>query len=284
MSKTKKKHAARPRMADLADKYALYRLAVQDPEHEVEQFVRFYKDQYGRLPTRLREDFCAAAAVCCQWTKLGREHSAVGVDLDPEPLGYCRRTYLPKLSATQQLRVALLQQDVRTCGVRAEIIAAQNYSFFLFKTRAALLGYFRQVHECLADEGILILDMMGGGAMHDEDISESRQVARLTPEDKLQPPFRYVWQEESFNPITHDVRFHIHFRFPDGSALDNAFTYDWRLWTMPEVRELLDEAGFSASHVYWETEDKDGEPSGKYRRTMRGKPDQAWLSYLIGVK
>ncbi|MBI1946887.1 MAG: class I SAM-dependent methyltransferase [Deltaproteobacteria bacterium] len=284
MTKTKKKHAARPKMADLADKYALYRMAVQDPDHEVEQFVRFYKDQFGRLPTRLREDFCAAAAVCCEWVKLGREYSAVGVDLDPEPLGYCRRTYLPKLSATQQLRVALLQQDVRTCDVTADIIAAQNYSFFLFKTRAALLEYFRQAHACLADEGIFILDMMGGGAMHDEEISESRQVARPTPEDKQQPPFRYVWEEASFNPVTHDVLFHIHFRFPDGSALDKAFTYDWRLWTIPEVRELLSEAGFSASHVYWETEDKDGEPSGKYRRTERGRPDQAWLSYLIGVK
>ena len=284
MSKTKHRSHATPKMADLADKYALYRLAVQDPEHEVEQFVRLYKDEFGRLPTRLREDFCAAAAVCCEWAKLGREHSAVGVDLDPEPLGYCRANYLPRLNAAQQLRVALLQQDVRTCTATAEIIAAQNYSYFLFKTRPALLEYFTQVHACLADEGIFILDMMGGGAMHDEDISESRQVGRPTREDKLQPPFRYVWAEEYFNPITHDVLFHIHFKFPDGSALDKAFTYDWRLWTIPEVRELLAEAGFSASHVYWETEDKEGKPSGKYRRATKGKPDQAWLSYVVAVK
>lgn len=284
MSRTSKKPRTRPKMADLADKYALYRLAVQDPEHEVQEFLRFYKDQFGRRPTRLREDFCAAAAVCCEWVKLGREYAAVGVDLDPEPLGYCRRTYLPKLSATEQLRVRLLQQDVRTCDVRADIIAAQNYSFFIFKTRAGVLEYFRQVHRCLADEGIFILDMMGGGAMQDEQISESRQVGRPTSEDKLQPPFRYVWEEASFDPITHDVLFHIHFRFPDGSALEKAFSYDWRLWTMPEIRELLEEAGFSQSHVYWETEDKKGEPSGKYRRATRGRPDQAWLSYVIGVK
>lgn len=284
MSKTKHRSNAKPRMADLADKYALYRLAVQDPEHEVEQFVRLYKDQFGRMPTRLREDFCAAAAVCCEWVKLGREYSAVGVDLDPEPLGYCRANYLPGLTTMQQLRVALLQQDVRTCTATAEIIAAQNYSYFLFKTRPALLEYFKAVYGCLADEGIFILDMMGGGAMLDEDISESRQVARPTREDKLQPPFRYVWAEEHFNPITHDVLFHIHFKFPDGSALDKAFTYDWRLWTIPEVRELLAEAGFSASHVYWETEDKEGKPSGKYRRATKGKPDQAWLSYVVAVK
>lgn len=284
MGKPKHKPQGKPKMADLADKYALYRMSVQDPEHEVEQFVRFYKDEFGRVPTRLREDFCAAAAVCCEWVKLGREHTAVGVDLDPETLAYCRKNYLPRLTATQQLRVSLRQQDVCTCDARAEIIAAQNYSFFLFKKRAEVLRYFQQVHQSLMDEGIFILDMMGGGAMQDEDVSESRQVARSTPEDKLQPPFRYVWEEKSFNPITHDVLFHIHFRFPDGSALEKAFTYDWRLWTLPEVRELLDEAGFSAVHVYWETEDKDGKPSGKYRRATRGKPDQAWLSYVVAVR
>jgi hypothetical protein len=282
MAKAKTKRAT---MAASADKYALYRLAVQDPEHEVQEFVRFYRESYGRDPVTLREDFCAAGAVACEWVKSNSERTAVGVDLDPEPLSYARAHYLPKLTDHQRARVTLTREDVRHCRVVAEIIAAQNYSFFLFKQRAQLLAYFRAVHESLADEGIFIADMMGGGAVQDDDVEEARQVARPTAEDKRNnPPFKYVWREVSFDPISHDVLFHIDFRFPDGSALERAFTYDWRLWTLPELRELLTEAGFSKVHVYWETLDKNGELSNNYRRAVRGRPDPAWLCYVVAEK
>lgn len=271
-------------MASGADKYALYRLSVQDPEHEVQQFVTFYKEAYQRPPLTLREDFCAAAAVCCEWVKQ-KDRTAVGVDLDPEPLRYCKDKYLPELTDEQRSRVRLLQEDVMTCSAKAEIIAAQNYSFFLFKTRDLVRKYFERVHKSLERDGLFIMDMMGGGGMQAEDFEESRAVARPTRLDKEKnPPFRYVWQEKTFNPINHDVLFHIHFRFPDGSALEKAFTYDWRMWTLPEVTELLDEAGFSEVHVYWETNDKHGEPSGKYRRETRGKPDEAWLAYVVALR
>jgi hypothetical protein len=272
-------------MADGADRYALYRLSVQDPEHEVDEFVRFFCDAYGRPPTSLREDFCAAAAVCCEWVKRSRAHTAVGVDLDPEPLRYGREHDLTLLDDDQRQRVTLLQQDVMECRAKAEIIAAQNYSFFLFKTRGLVRRYFEAVHSSLQDEGLFALDMLGGGAMQDEDIEDSRAVARPTRADKENnPPFRYVWREESYDPITADVLFHIDFRFPDGSELRNAFTYDWRLWTLPEIRELLDEAGFTQSHVYWETLDKKGNPSNNYRRATKGRPDSAWLAYIVGLK
>lgn len=275
----------RSTMADGADKYALYRLSVQDPEHEVDEFVRFYKEAYGDVPRTLREDFCAAAAVCCEWVRSHKERKAIGVDLDPEPLAYGRTNYLSTLTNEQRARVSLLQQDVMDTREKADIVAAQNYSFFIFKTRALVRKYFEAVHRSLNDEGIFVLDMLGGGAMFDEAIEESRQVARPSREDKEKnPPFRYVWEEESFNPITHDVLFHIHFRFPDGSAIEKAFTYDWRLWTLPEVREVLDEAGFSDVRVYWETLDKDGNHSGNYRMATKGRPDPAWLAYVVALK
>lgn len=272
-------------MADGADKYALYRLSVQDPEHEVDEFVRFYKEAYGDVPRILREDFCAAAAVCCEWVRSHKERKAIGIDLDPEPLAYGRAHYLSTLTNEQRARVSLLQQNVMDTREKADVIAAQNYSFFIFKTRELVRKYFAAVHRSLNDEGIFVLDMLGGGAMHDEGIEESRQVARPSREDKEKnPPFRYVWQEERFNPITHDVLFHIHFRFPDGSSIEKAFTYDWRLWTLPEVRELLDEAGFSDVRVYWETLDKDGNHSGNYRLATKGRPDPAWLAYVVALK
>ena len=56
-------------MARRADRYALYQKSVQSPEHEVAFFRRVYKATYGHLPTLLREDFCGAGAVACEWVR-----------------------------------------------------------------------------------------------------------------------------------------------------------------------------------------------------------------------
>lgn len=43
----------------------------------------------------------------------------------------------------------------------------------------------------------------------------------------------------------------IHFEFPDGSWIKNAFSYDFRVYTIPEVREALSMAGFRKTHIWW---------------------------------
>ena len=81
------------------------------------------------------------------------------------------------------------------------------------------------------------------------------------------------------------MQFCIHFRFKDGSALSRAFQYDWRLWTLPEIRELLIEAGFERADVYWEGTDKEtGEGTDVYRRREHAESDPAWIAYVVGVK
>ena len=77
---------------------------------------------------------------------------------------------------------------------------------------------------------------------------------------------------------------HIHFKFPDGSKLKRAFSYDWRMWTLPELREVLIEAGFATARVYWEGEDEDGEFNGIFSETQTGFPDPAWVVYLIAER
>ena len=63
----------------------------------------------------------------------------------------------------------------------------------------------------------------------------------------------------------------------------NAFIYEWRLWTLPELREILLEAGFKDIHVLWECTDQDTmEGNGVFRRIKRGDPDPAWLAYIVG--
>ncbi len=95
--------------------------------------------------------------------------------------------------------------------------------------------------------------------------------------------FVYVWDQHDFDPVSHHAVCKIHFRFKDGSKIKNAFTYDWRLWTLPELQELMTEAGFEDVHVLWEgTDKKTGEGNSKYRRCARGDADPAWIAYVVG--
>jgi hypothetical protein len=91
--------------------------------------------------------------------------------------------------------------------------------------------------------------------------------------------FTYIWDQSEFDPITHRVKNHIHFHFRDGSRLERAFTYDWRYWTLPELRELLLEAGYREVRVYWDTSEDDEYESYRARGRAQNRP--GWLAYLV---
>jgi hypothetical protein len=93
-----------------------------------------------------------------------------------------------------------------------------------------------------------------------------------------------VWDQAEYFPVTGDLLCHIHFRFPDRSRLERAFTYDWRLWTLPELRELLEEAGFRRTTVYWEGTDRRGNGNGEFLPEAKGEADAGWIVYLVAEK
>ena len=91
--------------------------------------------------------------------------------------------------------------------------------------------------------------------------------------------------KEIYHPVTGDVVNHIHFKFPDGTKIKKAFTYEWRLWTLPELRELLLEAGFREVTVYWEgTDEETGEGDGEWKATTVGEACPGWVAYLAAEK
>ncbi len=280
-------------MASVADKYVLYQLSVQEPEHEVEFFDRIYKARHRRLPVVLREDFCGTFAVCCEWVKLGKNRRAIGVDLDPEPLEWGMAHNLTRVPEDRRANIELRLADVRTVAKpKADILAAQNFSFWLFKTRAEVVAYLKLARQNLAEGGLLVMDMMGGGECYAEGHEDVRAIPgydKAVAHRADKPPmkigkFTYVWEQHSYNPITHDASFYIHFQFKDGSTMERAFEYHWRFWTIAEVRELLAEAGFSKSVVYWEIEDEDGEGSGEWEIADDAPADPSWIAYIVAER
>ncbi len=284
-----KKHAARKSddLAAQADKYRCYQLSVQDPGHECDFFVQAFKERFGKSPKHLREDFCGTFAVCCDWVKGHKDRTALGVDLDPEPLSWGGLHNLAPLSKHQKDRVTVVEADVRKkmrptpTRPKADVLAAQNFSFWLFKSRSELLEYFRAARSHMADESIMVLDMMGGG---DCLIEGHKDVRSISGYGKPIGKFKYIWEQARIDPITGDADFYISFRFKDGSKLTRVFGYHWRFWTVPEVRELLHEAGFAETHVYWEVTDEDGDETGDWERVTEAPSDPSWLAYIIAVK
>lgn len=271
--KKKKSRRDGPTMADTADKHVLYEQSVQNVDAEVEFLEDAYHSIRGRRPALLREDFCGTAAAACRWVSGNRRHRAIAVDIDPEVLGWGENHNASKLTAAQRKRLELIEGDVRHVKTpKVDILAAFNFSYWCFKERAVLLDYFRRARQSLTDDGLFFIDVFGGA----ESFNECREKAKYKN-------FTYVWEQESYEPISGDYVCHIHFRFKDGSKLKRAFSYHWRLWTLPELRDLLSEAGFSRVNVYWEGEDDEGEANGEYSLVERGANDPAWITYVVAV-
>jgi len=56
------------------------------------------------------------------------------------------------------------------------------------------------------------------------------------------------------------------------------------LWTLPEIQELLIEAGFQSAEVYLHGWNKDGESDETYRRRKTYENSLGWVAYIVGIK
>lgn len=258
------------------DLYALYENSVQSPQTHIDWLVQMYYQLNGRYPIHLREDFCGTFAMCCAWVKRNRANRAIGLDLDPEPINYGKKTHFAKLNSEQKKRIQILRQNaISITTPKADVIMVGNFSFYIFKQRKILLQYAKKCRASLAKNGVLFLEMAGGPGM----IAKLKERKRFSMNKRS---YTYVWDQQSFDPITHDARYAIHFKLDHGRAIKNAFTYDWRVWSIPEVRDVLEDAGFSKVLVYWETEHK-GEGTGEYVPMERGDNAYSWIAYVVGI-
>lgn len=265
----------RTALAELADRYQLYQQAVQEVAADIDFVDTTFRQLRGRRGRTLREDFCGTAAAACEWVKRRRDNRAWAIDIDPEPLEWGARCNMPALGQGASQRVVLTRADVRKARVPAvDIVLAMNFSYWLFRERRTMRKYFRSVRRGLAEEGVFFLDAYGG-----------YDAPRVITERRRLGEFTYEWEQASFNPITGEMTCHIHFAFPDRSRLERAFSYTWRLWTVPEIREMLEEAGFCRSTVYWQGwEPESGEADGVFKPAEVGQPDAGWICYLVAER
>lgn len=270
--KTTKKTARKSKFtAKTADKHDLYQRSVQDADTEIYFINRAFKSVRKRAPLSLREDFCGTALLCGAWVRSNKERTAQGIDIDHKVLAWGKDRNIDVLGDDAD-RVTLLQQDVRKASPgKFDVVCAFNFSYWIFKTRDELRHYFATVKKGVAKDGVFMLDAYGGWESL-EPMLEPRAI---------KGGFTYVWDQHSFNPITHEILNHIHFEFQDGSKIDKAFTYDWRYWSLPELTELLTEAGFKDVKVFWDkSTDNDVE---NYQPSKRADNQPGWLAYIVAV-
>lgn len=265
--------------AKSADRHELYQLSVQNVESEIDFVDATFEMLRGRHARLLREDFAGTANSACEWVRRRDTNRAVAVDFDEPTLEWGRTHNVGSLPDSGQERIRLLKADVRDPGPfgrGVDIVLAMNFSYWIFETRDSLRAYFESVRDSLEDEGIFFLDFYGGS----DAMTETKETR------KINRHLTYIWEQASYDPISGHMSCKIHFKFPDGSIMKNAFEYEWRLWTLPEIQELLIEAGFENVQVYWEGTDEDDpdEGNGEFEPVKRGDADLAYICYIVAQK
>lgn len=276
--------AQRSRFAGV-DLYSLYEASVQSVDADLDFIEQVWRREHDDRPRTLREDFCGTASLCARFVLRGAENRAYGVDLDPRPLAWGREHRIALLDEEAASRVELHQADVREpLAVSTDVAVAFNFSYWVFGTRAEMLDYFRAAYRGLRPGGMFLLDAFGGS---DSEcvLSETTRIARSRdPDGTVIPAFRYIWEQARFNPVDRRILCHIHFE-RDGRQRRRAFTYDWRFWSLTELRELLAEAGFRDSRVYVEGwDDETDEPNGVFRERKRFDNEGGWIAYIVALR
>ncbi|MHC4954059.1 MAG: class I SAM-dependent methyltransferase [Planctomycetota bacterium] len=276
MSRKPKKRKTKGRTAKNSNKFELYELSVQEPEADCDFIEQAWKELKGSQPKSLREDFCGTAITAIEWVKRDETHTGIGIDLDAPTLEVARRRIKSRLKDTADHdRMRLLEDNVLTVDTApVDCILATNFSYYIFKERAQLREYFEAAYRGIKPGGMMIMDAYGGSESFLE-MEEPRECEGFT----------YVWDQDYYSPVTGHVVNHIHFEFDDGSKMEKAFTYEWRLWTLPEIQEILKEAGFTDVTIYWEgTEEDSDEGNGEWSVTKTGDADKGWVAYIVAEK
>jgi SAM-dependent methyltransferase len=252
------------------DRFELYERTVQAPEH----LIPFLVGLHGASPRVLGEDFCGTALLARRWGSLVPGGQAVAVDLDREALkrvGNAPGVTLFEADLRRPLQAELPQPDVVWVG---------NFSIGYLHERAELIGYLARTRARLARGGVFACDTYGGGA--------AWRTGAAVREHFLPGGLRVrsTWEQRSADPVTAHVQNVLSFRVDrDGDVVfeaPEAFVYDWRVWSLPELADAAREARFASSNVYAhlanDAEARVGRPRQVREAGDLGDPGERWAA------
>ena len=222
-------------------------------------------------PKILGEDFAGTAALSHLWVERAG-CSAIAVDFDEETL--TRRG--------EHERITKHLSDVREVSDPCDLLFVGNFSIGYLHTRAELVEYLTHCHKRLeASGGVFVCDTYGGesaftlGGVHR---------AHPMPGGKL---CRYTWEQHAADPTTGMVTNLIHFRVERAGViefeLEDAFVYEWRLWSIPELRDAMVEAGFRETQVYAKLADAVDDEGNAYVMPVEDGEEELEDSYIVLV-
>ncbi|KAL0053618.1 hypothetical protein WJX82_008407 [Trebouxia sp. C0006] len=306
------------------DRHELYQKAVQSPAGDISYMVKFFRQYVGlQVPLHLREDFSGTSLICATWCKSDVRRTALGVDIDREALQWGWRHNGQAMLGQAESQMCLLEANVledlstypnvgraiadgnsqeptdqaqldQHVSRPADIICALNFSVFLLDSRQDVVKYFQLARAAMNSEdgSIFLLDMLGGHA--GESSMKLRRQNEITG-------LSYLWEQAKYDPVKRQLTCHISLKNPQTSqVMKHAFTYHWKLWTIPEVLEMLQEAGFAEVHVWMrcmidaaESPETDGQDDVEndfedYEAfasdpAMLSRLSKGWTAYLVAV-
>lgn len=96
----------------------------------------------------------------------------------------------------------------------------------------------------------MICDLYGGVDAFETSTVHQRIKSPHSPRERI----TYSWEQREADPLTGRVLNAMHFEVSRPKQrpliLQNAFIYNWRLWSIPELRDAMHEAGFRTTHIY----------------------------------
>lgn len=245
-----------------------YEACVQSPRHVVSLLRAIYRANTGTSPRVLHEDFCGTAAVSKRFVHDGDKASevwqALATDLDDVAIAEATRLLDVSTSGVVVAKHDCLAgvDAVLPAGVQpelargADIIWTGNFSIGYAHDRATLMRYLRHCKQRVDagnagfGGGFLACDTYGGKGAFVLGSLERTHTAKTGEQ------IRYLWEHEAADPMTGMVRNSISMRLlMEGEVLaeyPRAFVYEWRLWSLAELREAMLEAGFTRVDVYKE--------------------------------
>jgi hypothetical protein len=212
-------------------KYQLYQSAVQNVKKEVEFFRKIYRLIYNKVPHSFREDFCGTGLLANEWVKNSVENIAVGIDIDQEALEYGNN------NNTSTDRVSLLNHNVLTEydeTQKFDVICSLNYSHFLLTKRSEIKKYFENVFKNIS-KGIFIIDLFGGSHIYEDHSYDKGDYYRFCG--------------KAINIVNNQTECSLNFKIKK-NKYKPLFNFMFRVYSIIELRELLEEIGFKKSKLF----------------------------------